>query len=256
MSEAGPPKVVSACVLIIGNEILSGRTQDANLAFLAQGLNEAGVRLREARVIADDEETIIATVNEVRRKYDYVFTTGGIGPTHDDITAPSVAQAFGVALIVHPEARRILESHYPPGGLNEARMRMAMVPNGAVLLPNPISRAPGFRIDNVFVLPGVPQIMQAIFNELKHRLHGGAKLYSRSVSCALAEGTIARDLGALQARYGDLEIGSYPYFRRSDFGVTLVVRGTAKERIAAAVDELMAMIRTLGGDPHEGLAEE
>src|SRR5207244_1561840 len=199
MSEAGPPKVVSACVLIIGNEILSGRTQDANLAFLAQGLNEAGVRLREARVIADDAETISATVNEVRRKYDYVFTTGGIGPTHDDITAPSVAQAFGVQLIVHPEARRILESHYPPGGLNEARLRMATVPDGAVLLPNPISRAPGFRIDNVFVLPGVPQIMQAIFNELKHRLKGGAKVYSRNVSCALAEGTIARGLGARAA---------------------------------------------------------
>src|SRR5438552_5357809 len=241
MSQAdNPPKTVTACVLIIGNEILSGRTQDANLAFLAKGLNEAGIRLREARVIPDDADIIVSTVNEVRRSFDYVFTTGGIGPTHDDITSASIAEAFAVPLIVHPEARRLLEGHYPPGGLNEARLRMAMVPDGAVLLPNPISRAPGFRIDNVFVLPGVPQIMQAIFNELKHRLHGGAKLYSRSVSCALAEGTIARDLGALQERYGDLEIGSYPYFRRSDFGVTLVVRGTAKERIAAAVDELMA----------------
>jgi molybdenum cofactor synthesis domain-containing protein len=257
MSRAEPAaKTVSACVLIIGNEILSGRTQDANLAFLAKGLNEVGIRLVEARVIPDDAATIIATVNEVRRRFDYVFTTGGIGPTHDDITAPSIADAFGVKLIVHPEARRILESHYPPGGLNEARLRMAQVPDGAVLLPNPISRAPGFRIENVHVLPGVPQIMQAIFNELQQKLRGGAKLYSRSVSCALGEGVIAKDLGALQARYGDLEIGSYPYFRRSDFGVTLVVRGTDRERIAAAVDELMAMIRALGGDPHEGLAEE
>jgi molybdenum cofactor synthesis domain-containing protein len=257
MNEAGPaPAMVSACVLVIGNEILSGRTQDANLSFLAQGLNEAGIRLREARVIPDDAQTIISTVNEVRGKFDYVFTTGGIGPTHDDITAPSIAQAFGVPLILHPEAKRILESHYPPGGLNEARLRMAQVPEGAVLLPNPISRAPGFRIDNVFVLPGVPQIMQAIFNELKHRLKGGAKVLSRSVSCALAEGAIAKDLGALQERYGDLEIGSYPYFRRSDFGVTLVVRGTDRERIAAAVAELNTLIRTLGGDPHEGLAED
>ena len=253
MSEA--PQTVSACVVIIGNEILSGRTQDANLAFLAQGLNDAGVRLREARVIPDDTATIIATVNEVRAKFDYVFTTGGIGPTHDDITSQSVADAFGVPLVVHPEAKRILESHYPPGGLNDARLRMAMVPEGAVLLPNPISRAPGFRIGNVFVLPGVPQIMQAIFNELKHRLRGGAKLYSRNVSCTLGEGTIAKDLGVLQERYGDLEIGSYPYFRRSDFGVTLVIRGTDRERIAAAIDELIAMIRALGGDPHEGLAE-
>jgi molybdenum cofactor synthesis domain-containing protein len=257
MNETGPaPDMVSACVLIIGNEILSGRTQDANLAFLAQGLNEAGIRLREARVIPDVSETIISTVNEVRGKFDYVFTTGGIGPTHDDITSACIAEAFGVKLILHPEARRILESHYPPGGLNEARLRMAQVPEGAVLLPNPISRAPGFRIENVFVLPGVPQIMQAIFNELKHRLKGGAKLLSRSVSCTLGEGTIAQDLAALQERYGDLEIGSYPYFRRSDFGVTLVVRGTERERIGAAVEELKVLIRTHGGDPHEGLAED
>ena len=136
------------------------------------------------------------------------------------------------------------------------RLRMAQVPEGAVLLPNPISRAPGFRIDNVFVLPGVPQIMQAIFSELKHRLEGGAALLSRSVSCALAEGTLAKDLGELQARYVDLEIGSYPYFRRSDFGVTLVVRGTDRERIASAIEELTGLIRALGGDPQEGLAEE
>jgi len=133
---------------------------------------------------------------------------------------------------------------------------MAQVPDGATLLPNPISRAPGFRIDNVFVLPGVPQIMQAIFSELKHRLKGGAAVLSRSVSCTLAEGTIAKDLGELQARYADLEIGSYPYFRRRDFGVTLVIRGTVRERIGAAVEELKTLIRSLGGDPQEGAAEE
>ncbi|HEX5452656.1 MAG TPA: molybdopterin-binding protein [Stellaceae bacterium] len=243
-------------MLIIGNEILSGRTQDANLAFLARGLNEAGIRVREARVVADDRDAIVAAVNETRRLYDYVFTTGGIGPTHDDITAQCIADAFGVALILHPEAKRLLEGHYPPGALNEARLRMAMMPEGAALLPNPISRAPGFRIGNVFVLAGVPQVMQATFNELRHRLHGGARFYSRNVSCGLGEGTIAADLAALQQRYGDLEIGSYPYFRRSDFGVTLVVRGTDRARIADAIEELKGIIRRLGGDPQEGMAEE
>lgn len=257
MSEADPAaEMITACVVIIGNEILSGRTQDENLSFLAKGLNEVGIRVREAQVIPDEAAVIIATINEVRRKFDYVFTTGGIGPTHDDITSASIAEAFGVPLILHPEAKRLLESHYPPGALNEARLRMARVPEGAVLLPNPISRAPGFRIENVYVLPGVPQIMQAIFSELRHRLRGGARLYSRSVSCALSEGALAKDLGALQERYSDLEIGSYPYFRRSDFGVTLVLRGTEKERLAAAVEELKTLIRALAGDPQEGLAED
>jgi len=248
-------RIVTACVLIIGNEILSGRTQDANLVFLARGLNELGIRLRDARVIPDDAGVIVSTVNEVRAAFDYVFTTGGIGPTHDDITAQCVADAFGVPLIVHPEAKRLLETHYPPGRLNEARLRMAMVPERAVLLPNPISRAPGFQIGNVFVLPGVPSIMQGIFEQLKHRLVGGAKMLSRSVSCQLAEGTLAKELGELQARHPDLEIGSYPYFRRGDFGVTLVLRGTENARLAAAVEELNVLIRALGGDPQEGLSE-
>ena len=250
-----PAKVVTACVVIIGNEILSGRTQDENVAYLARGLNEAGIRLREVRIIPDDAAEIVATVNEVRRKFDHVFTTGGIGPTHDDITSACIAQAFGVSLIIHPEARRLLESHYPPGGLNEARLRMAQVPEGAALLPNPISRAPGFQLGNVYVLPGVPQIMQAIFSELRHRLRGGDKVLSRSVSCTLAEGTIARPLAELQERYGDLEIGSYPYFRRSDFGTTLVLRGTDRTRLEAAIEELKALIRDLGGDPKEGASE-
>jgi molybdenum cofactor synthesis domain-containing protein len=257
VNEAVPAgRIVTACVLIIGNEILSGSTQDQNLAFLAKGLNAVGIRVTEARVIGDDGAAIIAAVSEVRRRFDYVFTTGGIGPTHDDITAQAIADAFAVPLVLHPEAKRLLESHYPPGGLNAARLRMAMMPEGATLLPNPISRAPGFRVDNVFVLAGVPQVMQATFNELRHRLKGGARLLSRSVSCALGEGTIAAELGALQARYGDLEIGSYPYFRRNDFGVTLVIRGTDGARIGGAIDELKALIRALGGDPQEGHAEE
>jgi molybdenum cofactor synthesis domain-containing protein len=248
-------RIVTAGVLIIGNEILSGRTQDENLGFLARGLNEAGIRLREARVIPDDSEVIVSTVNDVRRRFDYVFTTGGIGPTHDDITAQCMADAFGVPLVVHPEARRLLETHYPVGHLNEARLRMARVPEGAALLPNPISRAPGFQIGNVFVLPGVPSIMQGIFEQLKYRLVGSEKMLSRSVSCRLGEGNLATDLAALQDRYRDLEIGSYPYFRRGDFGVTLVLRGTDRDRLDDATQELKALIRTLGGDPQEGLSE-
>jgi molybdenum cofactor synthesis domain-containing protein len=251
----GERPTVTACVLIIGNEILSGRTQDENLGFLARSLNEAGIRLREARVIPDVAETIVAAVNQVRRGFDYVFTTGGIGPTHDDITAQCVADAFGVPLIVHPDARRLLETHYPAGHLNEARLRMARVPEGATLLPNPISRAPGFQIGNVFVLPGVPSIMQGIFAQLKHRLVGGDKMLSRSISCQLGEGVLARDLSALQDRWPDVEIGSYPYFRRGDFGVTLVLRGTDGGRLDTVTAELKALIVRLGGDPQEGLSE-
>ncbi len=252
---AAPPRIVTDCVLIIGNEILSGRTADENLAFLARGLNEVGIRLREARVIPDLAEVIIDTVDEVRRRFDYVFTTGGIGPTHDDITAQCIADAFGVPLVLHPDAKRLLETHYLPGQLNAARLRMAMVPQGAALLPNPISRAPGFQIGNVYVLPGVPNIMRGIFEQLKYRLAGGDKVLSRSVSCALGEGTLAADLAALQERWPDIEIGSYPYFRRGDFGVTLVLRGTDRERLAAATEAVTALIRALGGEPQEGLGE-
>jgi molybdenum cofactor synthesis domain-containing protein len=248
-------RIVNACVLIIGNEILSGRTQDENLSFLGRELNNVGIRMREARVIPDLEEVIVATVNEVRERNDYVFTTGGIGPTHDDITARSIAHAFGVALVLHPDAKRLLEGHYAPGQLNEARLRMAMVPEGAVLLPNPISRAPGFQIGNVFVLPGVPNIMRGIFEQLKYRLAGGDKLLSRSVGCKLGEGALAKDLGALQERWPDVEIGSYPFFRRDGFGVTLVLRSTNRTRLEAATAELKGLIRELGDDPQDGLSE-
>jgi molybdenum cofactor synthesis domain-containing protein len=245
------PKIVTACVLIIGNEILSGRTEDANLAFIAKGLGEVGVRLKEARVIADDAATIVATVNEMRGRFDYVFTTGGIGPTHDDITAQSVADAFGVPLVLDAEAKRLLESGRWRGELNEARLRMAHLPEGARLLRNPTSRAPGFAIGNVYVLPGVPSIMQGIFDALKGGLEGGEKLLAKSVGCHLAEGQIAGELGALQQRFPDLEIGSYPYFQRGEFGVSLVLRGTDRGRLDEAAEELKTLIRAAGGDPKE-----
>src|SRR5215468_7881520 len=163
-------KIVTAAVLIIGNEILSGRTKDVNLGYIAENLTRLGIRLREARVVADIEEEIIAAVNACRARYDYVFTTGGIGPTHDDITADSVARAFGLPLVLDPRAKAILERHYPPGGLNEARLRMAHVPEGAALIENPVSSAPGFRIANVYVMAGVPSVMRAMFDGLKGSL--------------------------------------------------------------------------------------
>src|SRR6266852_6478262 len=244
-------KIVTACLIIIGNEILSGRTQDANLAFIAKGLNEIGVRLREVRVIPDIAETIIETVNEMRATFDYVFTTGGIGPTHDDITSECVARAFGVPWVLDEEARRRLAAGYAnPADLNEARLRMAHVPEGAVLIDNPVSRAPGFRIGNVFVMAGVPRIMQAMFDGIKSGLAGGAPVLSRTVTSGLPEGVLAEGLGKLQDRYPDFDIGSYPYYRRGGYGTSLVARGTDAERLAAIVEALFALIKDLGGEPY------
>jgi len=246
------PRIVTAAVLIIGNEILSGRTRDVNLAYLAAGLTEIGIRLREARVVADIEADIVHAVNECRARYDYVFTTGGIGPTHDDITAACVAKAFALPLIRNPEAVALLERHYEPGMLNEARLRMANTPEGATLIDNPVSAAPGFQIGNVFVLAGVPAIMQAMFDGLKSRLAGGAPVLSRTVSAFVGEGTIALGLGELQQRYTDLDIGSYPFYRHGKYGASFVLRGTEPARIDSAAAELRALIVGLGADPIEG----
>ncbi len=241
---------VTACVLVIGNEILSGRTQDVNLGFLARRLGELGIRLREARVLPDVEEEIVAAVNAVRARYDYVFTTGGIGPTHDDITSPSVARAFGVPLIRHPEAVRRLEAHYAgTDKLNAARLRMAEVPEGSDLIDNPVSAAPGFRLGNVYVMAGVPTIMQAMFDMLAPGLEGGARMLARSVSCTLAEGNLAAGLEAIQARWPQVDIGSYPYFRNRQTGVTLVLRATDAEALDAASAEVADLVRALGEEP-------
>ena len=239
---------VTACLLIIGNEILSGRTKDANLAFLGEKLNEAGVRLMEARVVPDIEDVIVETLNEVRGRFDYVFTTGGIGPTHDDITSACVAKAFGVAWSLHPEAHALLKAHYAEGELNEARLRMAHTPEGASLIENPISKAPGFQMGNVFVMAGIPKVMQAMFESLKPRLTGGAP---RSVTLAvsLPEGVIAAGLGAAQEQYPDVEMGSYPYRTGDRFGVRLVLRSVDVARLEAAVEKVSAQVRELGDEP-------
>jgi molybdenum cofactor synthesis domain-containing protein len=243
--------IVTACVLIIGNEILSGRTQDTNLAYIATGLNSVGVTLKEARVIPDLPEAIIGTVNEVRAAFDYVFTTGGIGPTHDDITSECIAKAFGVPWTLHPEAHKIFLDHYKPGELNEARLRMAHTPEGASLIKNAVSRAPGFRMGNVFVMAGIPRVMQAMFDAVKHDLKGGRPMLSRSVGCHLAEGIIAKGLGEIQGRFPDLDIGSYPFYRRGEFGTSLVLRGRDADRLAAGTAEVVTLVRALGGDPVE-----
>ncbi len=242
-------RIFTAAVVIIGNEILSGRTQDVNLAFLGKSLGEIGIRLREARVIADVESDIVAAVNELRARCDYVFTTGGIGPTHDDITAECIAKAFDVPLIRHPEAEARLRAHYDPDKINEARLRMANTPDGATLIGNPVSIAPGFRIGNVFVMAGVPAIMRAMFDGIKAGLVGGAPVQAVTVPAFLAEGAIAKDLGALQARFPELDIGSYPFFRGGKFGTSLVLRGTDAEMLARAAVELRTLIRELGAEP-------
>lgn len=238
---------VTAGLLVIGNEILSGRTQDANIAYLGRRLNESGVRLIEVRVVSDIDTDIVAAVNALRARFDYVFTTGGIGPTHDDITAASIAKAFDVPLIQNPEARARLEGNYRVGELNEARLRMANTPEGAALIDNPISVAPGFQIGNVFVMAGIPVIMQAMFESIVHRLAGGKPLLSRTLTVSLPEGKIAAGFGALQETYSDVEMGSYPFSRDGHFATRLVLRSAEEDRLAAAAAELEAMIAGLGG---------
>jgi molybdenum cofactor synthesis domain-containing protein len=249
-------KIVTAAVLVIGNEILSGRTKDANLNYLAAELTAIGVRLTEARVVADVPEAIVKAVNELRAQYDHVFTTGGIGPTHDDITAECVARAFGVKLIKDPRAVRLLTNHYGEANLTEARLRMAHVPEGATLIDNPVSTAPGFQIGNVFVLAGVPAICRAMFDGLKGRLKTGDKVLSVTVSGYVGEGVIAKGLGELQQRYAQLDIGSYPFFRQGKFGASFVLRGTDEAALKSAAEELRALIRSLGAEPIEGEPQE
>jgi len=240
-----PTASPTAALVIIGNEILSGRTQDTNTKFLAERLGGLGLPLREIRVVPDIESAIIEAVNVLRARNTYVFTTGGIGPTHDDITAASIAAAFGVPLGRHPEAVRILEAHYGDD-LTEARLKMAETPEGASLIENPVSAAPGFRIDNVFVLAGVPKIMQAMVESLAPDLVGGPPILARSVSAAAREGEIAEALAAIQNRWPAVDIGSYPWARGGLIGTTLVARGTDATVLDAVVTDLCAMLDDVG----------
>jgi molybdenum cofactor synthesis domain-containing protein len=245
---------VTACVIVIGNEILSGRTQDKNLSFLATGLNGIGIQLREARVIPDIREKIVETVNECRAEFDYVFTTGGIGPTHDDITSECIAEAFGVTMYRDQEIVDLLNSYMKNRGnseMNEARMRMATFPEGAVLIKNEVSAAPGYMIGNVFVMAGVPRIMQCMFQEAKIHLKGGKTVQARGLVVDLPEGTIAEPLALVQARFKEIDIGSYPQMREVGFRVSVVVRGTDTDRLDQVLGELMQSLRDIGGSPQE-----
>ena len=242
-------KIVTAALIIIGNEILSGRTKDANMAYLGAELNALGIRLTEARVVADTPDAICGAVNALRAQYDYVFTTGGIGPTHDDITSECIAQAFGLPFGRNPEAEAVLRDYYAEGEVTEARLRMANTPEGAILIENPVSKAPGFQVENVFVLPGVPRIMQAMFGGIRHRLVGGQPMVSRTVSSHVPEGQAGGPLTELQARHPDTEIGSYPFFRDGKPGANIVIRAVDAAKADAAVQDVADMLTSLGGKP-------
>ncbi len=251
------PRRVTAAALIIGNEILSGRTHDVNLKFLGAELNNLGIQMREARVVADIEEEIVDAVNQCRAKYDYVFTTGGIGPTHDDITAECVAKAFEQKLILHPEAERILRERVAKmgGEVTEARLRMARTPEHAELLYNEVSGLPGFKVENVFVMAGIPRVMQAMFEAAKEFLEGGVTMLSHTIGSYVPEGTIATALGLLQDDYPDIDIGSYPFYIDGKPGSNLVLRGPDQARIDEAASRLHDLIVDFGATPVEGGVE-
>jgi molybdenum cofactor synthesis domain-containing protein len=222
---------VNASILIIGNEILSGRTQDTNTSTLATWLNSIGVKVEEVRVIPDVEKTIVETLNTLRTTYDYVFTTGGIGPTHDDITAESVSKAFELKYEIHKEAYKILEAYYKPGEFNEGRQKMVWMPQNANLILNPTSGAPGFSVDNVFCLPGVPSIMKSMLGGLKNKIVGGEPILSQTISLKTVESEIANSLTKVQDNNKDVEIGSYPFFHAGKLGVSIVLRSENQSRI-------------------------
>lgn len=240
---SAPTPNPTAAILIIGDEILSGRTRDANMYYLAGELTKLGIDLKEARVVSDDKDAIVAAVRALSGRYDHVFTSGGIGPTHDDITADCVAAAFGVAIGVRDDARALLAAHYAARGaeFNEARLRMARIPDTATLIENPVSIAPGFTIQNVHVMAGVPNIFQAMVASVVPTLTGGSPLLSQTYRIDRPESTVAGPLGALAARYPDLSMGSYPFTRDGAFGTNIVIRGVNGTDVEAAMIELAVL---------------
>ncbi len=233
---------VNAAILIIGNEILSGRTQDTNTSTLARWFNSIGVKVNEVRVIPDDEKIIVDAINVLRKENNYVFTTGGIGPTHDDITAQSVSKAFGRKYKIHKEAFEILEAYYKPGEFNEGRQRMVWMPEDAELILNPTSGAPGFSVENVFCLPGVPSIMQSMLGGLKNKIVGGEPILSHTISLRTVESEIASSLTKVQDKNKEVEIGSYPFFHAGKLGVSIVLRSEDQKKIDICNSQILEFI--------------
>ena len=234
---------VHAAIIVIGNEILSGRTQDVNVAFLSKWLNDLGVRVSEVRIIEDEEESIVSCINEVRNKFKYIFTTGGIGPTHDDITSKSISKAFKLKYDFHKEAYDILEKYYSPGEFNEGRKKMAKIPEGASLIYNPSSGAPGFIVENVFCLPGVPSILKSMTDGLKDKIIGGKKILSETISVQTVESEIAKSLEEVQKLFKNVEIGSYPFFRLGKIGVSIVIRSTESKQIDDCYKKIISFLK-------------
>ena len=226
----------SACILVIGDEVLSGRTEDKNINFIAKRCDNIGVSVNEVRIIPDNKETIKNTVLECYKKFDYIFTTGGIGPTHDDITTECIASAFNLDVEINPEALRRLKNHYKKSNveLNDARIKMAKIPKGAKLIDNPVSSAPGFIVENIYVLPGVPKILQAMFKNLEDEIKGITNMVSKNIIVYSPEGEIADFLESIQNEFADISIGSYPYFRPPDVGTNIVLRSIDKNLINEA----------------------
>ena len=246
-------RIWTAALVVIGDEILSGRTQDKNVAQIAFWLNEQGIRLAEVRIVPDVEEAIVGAVNELRAKHDYLFTTGGIGPTHDDITIDAIAAAFGVPVVVHPEAKRILEGFYETrGGLTDARLRMARVPEGAELIPNPESGAPGVRIGNVFIMAGVPSITASMLQALTGTLEGGRPMVSVTVGAFAAESVVADMLRETEAAFEGVSIGSYPFDQEGRYGSNFVIRSVDEELARRCADAVAEGLRATGYDPVMG----
>jgi molybdenum cofactor synthesis domain-containing protein len=247
-------RVWTAALVVIGDEILSGRTQDKNIAQLATWLNEQGIRLREVRVVADDSAAIGKAVNELRSTHDYLFTTGGIGPTHDDITVDAIAAAFGVPVIVHPAARKILEDYYRdrPGGLNEVRLRMARTPDGAELIDNPSSGAPGIRLGNVYIMAGVPSITASMLEGLAGKLEGGRPMISVTVGARAPESEVAELLRTTEEDHPGVTIGSYPFFKDGRYGSNFVIRSDDGELARRTGMALAERLRGAGYEPVEG----
>jgi molybdenum cofactor synthesis domain-containing protein len=244
----------TTALAVIGDEILSGRTQDKNVAQLATWLNDQGIRLAEVRIVPDDQQRIVETVNALRTGHDYLFTTGGIGPTHDDITVDAIAAAFEVPVVIHPDARKILEDYYRdrPGGLNEARLRMARVPDGAELLPNPSSGAPGVKLGNVYILAGVPHIAASMLEALTGKLEGGRPMVSVTVGARAAESEVADLLRETEAAHPGVAIGSYPFFKDGRYGANFVVRSDDAEMARRCGDALAEGLREAGYEPVDG----